>query len=141
MVVPHPLAANPVKGQLAAEVTMFEVESMFVMETPMDTPFPLWMEVAFRDKVSSRLALVGMLPLSPVLPVVDAVVVTVVVLIDVLVIVPVIVIKAGLVVVVVTVTCDDGFAGIVTVEVKRDVEVCVYAEVEVWVIVTAPLLL
>ena len=44
---------------------------------------------------------------------------------------------AVLVVVVVTVACDGGFAGIVTVEVKRDVEVRVYAEKEVSVIILA----
>ena len=83
-----------------------------------------------------------MLPLRPVLAVVDAAVVTVVVLMDVLVIVPVIVVKAVLVVVVVTVPCDGGFASIVTVEVRRDVEVCVYDETEVSVITLAlPLLL
>jgi len=35
---------------------------------------------------------------------------------------------------VVTVPCDGGFASIVTVEVRRDVEVCVYDETEVSVI-------
>ena len=117
MVVPHALAVNPFKGQLAAEVTMFEVESMFVMETPMDTPFPLRTDVAFRDKVRSRLALVGMLPLRPVLTVVDADVVTMVVLVVVLTIVLVTELVVVIEDVVVTVTCDGGLSGIVTVEV------------------------
>jgi len=83
-----------------------------------------------------------MLPLRPVLAVVDAAVVTVVVLMDVLVIVPVIVLKAVVVVVVLTVACDGGLADIVTVDVNREVEVCVYDETEVSVITLAlPLLL
>ncbi len=111
---------------------------MFVIKTPIETPFPLWMEVVFRETVSSRLALLGTLRLMPAVLVVDAEVVTVVVLVVVLVTALVIV----LVVVVVTVACGGGFAGIVTVEVNRDVEVCVYDETEVSVITLAlPLLL
>ena len=64
---------------------------MFAMETPIETPFPLWMEVAFRDTVSSRFAPLGTLRLRPEMPVVDAEVVTVVVLVTVLAIMLVIV--------------------------------------------------
>jgi hypothetical protein len=118
---------RPVRGQLVAEVTWFEVESVFVIETPIETPFPPWMELVFRDTVSRRFALLGMLRLRPVMLVVDAEVVTVVVLTVVLVAALMIV----LVVVVVTVACGGGFAGIVTVDVNRDVEVCVNDETEV----------
>ena len=132
------MSSRPLSGQVVAEVTPFEVESVFVMETPIERPFPLWMEVVFRDKVSSRFALLGVLWLNPAAPVVDAEVVTVVVLMVELVTALVIV----LVVVVVIVACGGGFAGIVTVEVNRDVEVSVYAETEVSVITLAlPLLL
>ena len=72
-------------GQVVAEATLFEVESMFVMETPIETPFPLWMEVVFRDTVSRRFALLGMLRLRPASAVIDDEVVTVVVLMVVLV--------------------------------------------------------
>ena len=95
------------------------------------------MEVVFRDTVSNRFALLGMLRLRPAGSVVDAEVVTVVVLIVVLMVVLVTALVIVLVVVVVTVACDGGFAGIVTVEVKRDVEVRVYAEKEVSVIILA----
>jgi hypothetical protein len=121
------LSSIPVRGQLVPEVTLFEVESVFVIETPIETLFPLWMELVFRDTVSSRFALLGTLRVKPVVLVVDAEVVTVVVLMVVLVTSLVIV----LVVVVVTVACDGGFAVIVTVEVNRDVAVCVTAETEV----------
>src|SRR6267143_4096081 len=127
MVVPQGLSSRPLRGQLVAEVTWFEVESVFVTETPIETPFPLWMEVAFRETVSSRFALLGTLWLRPAVLVVDAEVVTVVVLMVVLVTALVIV----LVVVVVTVACDGGLAVIVTVDVNSDVEVCVYDETEV----------
>jgi hypothetical protein len=106
---------------------------MFVIETPIETPFPLCMEVVFRDTVSSRFALLGVLRLRPAALVIDAEVVTVVVLVVVLVTALVVV----LVVVVVTVACGGGFAGIVTVEVNRDVDVCVYAETEVSMITLA----
>jgi hypothetical protein len=112
---------------------LFEVESIFVIETPIETPFPLWMELVFRDTVSSRFALLGTLRVKPIVLVVDAEVVTVVVLMVVLVTALVVV----LVVVVVTVACDGGLAGIVTVEVNKEVEICVYAEVEVSVITFA----
>src|SRR5712664_3115378 len=100
---------------------------MFVIETPIETLFPLWMEVVFRDTVSRRFALLGMLRLRPAALVIDADVVTVVVLMVVLVTALVIV----LVVVVVTVACDGGLAVIVTVDVNSDVEVCVCDETEV----------
>jgi hypothetical protein len=124
------LSNRPLRGQLVAEVTWFEVESVFVTETPIETPFPLWMEVVFRDTVSSRFAVLGTLRLRPAVLVVDAEVVRVVVLTVVLVTALVNV----LVVVVVTVACDGGLAVIVIVEVSRDVEVCVYDEKEVSVI-------
>ncbi len=135
------MSSRPVSGQVVAEVTLFEVESVFVMETPIETPFPLWMELVFRDTVSRRFALLGMLRLRPVMLVVDAEVVTVVVLTVVLVTVLVAALMIVLVVVVVTVACGGGFADIVTVDVNREVEVCVYDETEVSVITLAlPLL-
>jgi hypothetical protein len=115
---------------------------MFVMETPIETLFPLWMEVVFRDTVSRRFALLGMLRLRPAALVIDADVVTVVVLMAVLVTVLVAALMIVLVVVVVTVACGGGFAGIVTVEVNRDVEVCVYNATKVSVTTLAlPLVL
>jgi len=138
MVVPQGLSSRPLRGQLVAEVTWFEVESVFVTETPIETPFPLWMEVAFRETVSSRFALLGTLWLRPAVLVVDAEVVTVVVMMVVMMVVLMAVLVTALVivlvVVVVTVACAGGFAGMVTVEVNRDVEVCVYDETEVSVI-------
>jgi hypothetical protein len=132
------LSSRPLRGQLVAEATWFEVESVFVIETPIETPFPLWMEVVFRETVSSRFALLGTLWLRPAVLVVDAEVVKVVVLMAVLVIALVIVLVA----VVVTMACGGGFSVIVTVEVTRDVEVCVYDETEVSVItLTLPFLL
>jgi hypothetical protein len=120
-VVKQLLSTRPVRGQFAAEVTLFESESVFVTETSIETPFPLWMEVAFRDTVRSRFASLGVLRLKPAAPVVDADVVTVVVLmvvlVDVLTIVLVTELVIVLVVVVVRVACVCGLAGIVTVEV------------------------
>lgn len=120
------LSTRPVRGHLLAAVTLFEVESMFVKETPIETPFPLMMEVVFRDTVSCRFALVRMLRVGPIkLVVVDEELVIVVVLVIVLVV--------KLVTVAVLVIWGGGLAEIVTVDVNVEVVVWVETEVEVCV--------